>query len=122
MGDRPGGGHGGRSLRTFRYSKQHPQGVIFDTDPGMPDPHLPAHWRSLGWVEHASEVNITQEQMIEAVVKAELAKQSSDRPALEKELEKKTGEKASSLISDEAATRAYNAPSPRRKSWQRDKT
>lgn len=86
-------------------------GRIFDTEPGMPDPELPKHWKSLGWVEHQGELQVTTEQVVEAAVKQELAKQSKDRVELEREYEKKTGEKASSLISDKAMVSAYNAPS-----------
>ena len=102
-------------MRTFRYAKEFPDGRIFDTEHGMPDPHLPSDWKSRGWVEHFGELKLTTEQIVEASVRQELAKQSSDRVALEKEYEKKTGEKASSLISDEAMVRAYNAPAQNKK-------
>lgn len=95
-------------------------GRIFDTEPGMPDPHLPSNWKSLGWVEHQGELKVTTEDVVEAAVKEELAKQSSNRIGLEKEYEKKTGEKASSLISDKALERAYDAP-VRRKPWPQHK-
>lgn len=107
-------------MRTFRYSRQHPEGVIFDTEPNMKDPHLPSNWKALGWVEHRSELQMTTDQVVEAAVKQELSKQSKDRPELELEYEKKTGEKANSLISDEAMERVYDAPI-RRKPWQRHK-
>ena len=117
---RPSSARGG-SIRTFRYSREHPEGVIFDTEPHMKDPHLPSNWKSAGWVEHRSDLQMTADQVIEAAVKNELAKQSKDRVELEREVEKKTGEKASSLISDEAMERTYDAP-VRRRGWQRHKT
>ena len=77
-------------MRTWLYHKEHPNGVIFDTEPNRPDPLIPAGWKMLGWVEHQSEIHMTQDQFIEAVVKQELARQKKDRK-LEKEFEKKTG-------------------------------
>lgn len=76
----------------------------------MKDPQLPTNWKAMGWVEHRSELQMTTDQIVEAAVKQELAQQSKDRPQLEREYEKKHGEKASSLISDAAIERGYNAP------------
>ena len=67
-------------------------GVIFDTEPGRPDPLIPAGWKSLGWTENRSEVQLTRDELIAAVVKEELAKQANDKGRLEAEYERKTGD------------------------------
>lgn len=78
-------------MRTFRFSKQCPEGKIFDTDPGNPDPYPPPT-ESQGWFDNPGRLRMTTDEVIEAAVKAELAKQNSDREKLEKEFEHKTGE------------------------------
>lgn len=73
-------------MKTFRYSKQAPMGVIFDTDgPDFPPSELN------GWFDSPDKIHITQEQLIDAVVKAELAKQPAERTELEAEFKDKTG-------------------------------
>ena len=77
--------------RVFLYHRKHPQGVIFDTLPGQPDPLIPDGWKALGW----SDVPVggyTTDELIEAVVKEELAKQPKDRDRLEREYTDKTGD------------------------------
>ncbi len=74
-------------MRTFRYSKSCPEGQIFDTE-GREAPFPPSELN--GWFDSPAKLHITQDQLIDAVVRAELAKQSSDRPAAERELVKKT--------------------------------
>ena len=74
-------------MRTFRYHREHPEGVIFDTE-GIDAPRPPSELN--GWFDCRSKIHITQDQLIDAVVRAELAKQSSDRPLAERELVKKT--------------------------------
>ena len=90
-------------MRTFRYSRQCPEGQIFDTE-GREAPYPPSELN--GWFDSPAKLHITQDQLIDAVVRQELAKQSSDRPAAERELAKKTrmeggGDKrASALVPD----------------------
>lgn len=67
-------------------------GVIFDTEPNRPDPLIPAGWQSLGWTENRAEVQMTRDELIEAVVREELAKQNADRDRLEREYTDKTGD------------------------------
>ena len=74
-------------MLTFRYSKTCPEGRLFDTE-GIQAERPPS--RLNGWFECRSEIHLTQDQLIDAVVRQELAKQSSDRPAAERELVKKT--------------------------------
>lgn len=97
-------------MRTWRYHRDFPEGRIFDTEPGKPDPLVPH--KSLGWVENRGDLQMTTDQVVEAAVKQELAKQDSNRIGLEKEFKKMTGEQPSSLISDKAMTRAYNETPP----------
>ena len=75
-------------MRTFRYSKEHPEGMIFDTE-GREAPYPPSELN--GWFDCRSKVHVTQDQLIDAIVRRELAKQGSDRVELESEFTKKTG-------------------------------
>ena len=78
-------------MRTFRYHRDFPEGKIFDTT-GQTAPVPPSELN--GWFDTPAKLHITQDQLIETLVKRELAKQSSDRPEIEKEFERKTGKKA----------------------------
>jgi hypothetical protein len=78
--------------RIFLYRRDHPLGVIFDTEGGRPDPKIPDGWKSLGWTENRGEVQLTRDELIEAVVREELAKQPKDRDRLEAEYRDKTGD------------------------------
>lgn len=78
-------------MLTFRYSKQFPEGKIFDTE-GIQHPRPPSELN--GWFDCRSKIRVTQDELIEAIVKRELANQSSDRPLIEKELKKKNGKTA----------------------------
>ena len=80
-------------MRTFLYSRKHPAGVIFSddgSDPGVP--RIPDGWRALGWTENRAEVQRTQDEMMEAVVREEYARRSKDRDRLEAEYTDKTGD------------------------------
>lgn len=85
-------------MRTYRYSKEHPEGVIFDTT-GRTAPVPPSELN--GWFDTPAKLHITQDQLIEAVVKRELGKQDRDRSQLEKEYKEKTGRRPHSLAKDE---------------------
>ena len=78
--------------RIFLYRKDFPEGVIFDTEPNRPDPLIPAGWKALGWTEDRGDLKMTQDELIEALVKRELSKQPADRSKLEAEFTKKTGD------------------------------
>lgn len=93
-------------MRRFLYHRRHPMGVIFSTDGSDPEPRIPDGWKSLGWTENRGEVQLTTDELIEAVVKEELGKQNTDdRNRLEAEYRDKTGDrphfaaKESTLIS-----------------------
>lgn len=78
--------------RVFLYRRDHPMGVIFDTEPNQPDPLIPHGWKSLGWKDSPGDLKMTTDQLIESVVKEELAKQPPDRGRLETEFTDKTGD------------------------------
>jgi hypothetical protein len=90
-------------MRTFRYHREVPEGKIFDTEPNMPDPQLPSNWESLGWKTDPGQLQMTQEDVVEAAVKAELARQDSDRPKMEREILKRTGMRVPATMSDKSA-------------------
>ena len=85
-------------MRTFRYHKDCPEGKIFDTEPGMPDPLVPP--KGTGWVEHRSELQMTKDEVVAAAVKQELARQSTERDELEAEHKKKFGYEPRAVESD----------------------
>ena len=85
-------------MLTFRYSKECPEGRIFDTE-GRVHPRPPSELN--GWFDCRSKIHITKDQLIDAVVRAELAKQPSDRVALEAEFENKTGDKPHVMAKEE---------------------
>lgn len=99
-------------MLTWRYSKSHPEGKLFDTE-GRQHPYPPPELN--GWFDCRSKINITQDELIEAVVKLELAKQDSKRPELEREVLKKHGERISTIIPDKSAVKALDAPVVKRK-------
>lgn len=68
-------------------------GVIFSTDGSDPGhERLPDGWYALGWRD-APVGGMTTDELIAAVVKEELAKQSPDRDRLEAEYTDKTGDR-----------------------------
>ena len=81
--------------RIFLYHRKHPMGVIFDTLPGQKDPQIPDGFKALGWTEDRADVQMTRDELIDAVVREELARQAkenSSRDALEAEYRDKTGD------------------------------
>ncbi len=81
--------------RVFLYHRKHPSGVIFSTDGSDPEPRIPEGWKSLGWSD-TPVGGYTQDELIEALVKEEYARQakeSPDRDRLEAEYVDKTGDK-----------------------------
>lgn len=80
-------------MRTFRYRRDHPMGVIFSDDGSDPGhERLPDGWRALGWSD-APVGGMTTDELIEAVVREELAKQPADKARLEAEYIDKTGDR-----------------------------
>lgn len=98
-------------MRTFRYSLQCPQGMIFDTEKGMPDPLVPPD--GTGWYDHP--IGVTQDQLIEAVVKQELARQSSERHKLDKEHVKKFGFEPRAVEPDKHVEKALDDPKQKKR-------
>lgn len=94
-------------MRTFMYSKEFPEGKIFDTE-GREAPYPPTELQ--GWFDCRSKIHVTQDQLIDAIVRRELSKQSSDRIEMEHEFEKKTGAKPSSMAKDETLVRVLDEP------------
>lgn len=85
-------------MLTWRYNKEYPEGKLFDTE-GIQHPRPPSELN--GWFDCRSKIRVTQDELIDAVVRRELAKQSSDRPLIEKELKKKSGKIAHYGAKDE---------------------
>jgi len=80
-------------MRTFRYRRDHPTGVIFSSDGSDPGhERLPDGWYALGWRDNPGELKMTTDEVIEAAVRAELARQPKDKDRLEREYEDKTGD------------------------------
>lgn len=74
-------------MRTWRYSKEFPLGKIFDTT-GETAPKPPER----GWVEDRAMLDLSTDQIVEAAVRAELARQGPDRDKLDDEHRKKFGQ------------------------------
>ncbi len=97
--------------RTFRYSRECPEGRIFDTE-GKVAPIPPSELS--GWFDTPTKVHITQDELIEQVVKAELAKQSSDRAEIEKEYKKATGDTPHFAAKDDTLVKTLDDPKARK--------
>lgn len=96
---------------TFRYHKDFPQGKKFDTE-GKQFPPVPSELN--GWFDTPAKLHITQDEMIAAVVKQELASQSSDRAEIDREYTKKTGDVAHFAAKDETLVKVLDAPLAKR--------
>lgn len=90
------------------YHKLHPLGRVFDTERDMPDPPVPP--KSEGWVDSPAKLQLTTDQVVEAAVKEELEKQSSDRPLIDKEHKKKYGYEPRAVEGDERVVKALDQP------------
>lgn len=99
-------------MRTFRYHRDYPEGVIFDTE-GREAPLPPPEIN--GWFDCRSKIHMTQDQLIEAVVKRELAKQGSDRVELESEFTKKTGAVPHALAQERTLIKVLDEPLARKR-------
>lgn len=76
-------------MLTWMYSKQFPEGKLFDTE-GRQHPRPPSELE--GWFDCRSKIHVTQDQLIDAIVRRELAAQPADRMKLEAEYRDKTGD------------------------------
>lgn len=85
-------------MKTYRYSKEFPDGKVFDTT-GQTAPLPPSELN--GWFDTPAKLHITQDQLIDALVRKELATQTRDRGQLEREYKEKTGRRPHSLAKDE---------------------
>ena len=95
-------------MRTMLYHREYPMGKVFDSEPNRPDPHIST--AAFGSVDSPAKIHMTQDQLIEAVVKQELAKQSSDRVLIDREYEKKTGDVAHFAAKDETLVKTLDTP------------
>ena len=96
---------------TFRFSKEFPEGQKFDTE-GREFPYPPSELN--GWFDCRSKVHVTQDQLIDAIVRRELGKQGSDRVELEAEFTKKTGAIPHALATEKTLTKVLDEPLARR--------
>ena len=85
-------------MLTFRYHKDHPEGKIFDTE-GRQHPLVPSEPN--GWFDTPDKLHITQDQLIETIVRRELAAQDTHRAELEGEVKKKAGKRVHFASKDE---------------------
>lgn len=98
--------------RTMLYHREFPLGRVFDTETNKPDPHVSK--APFGSVDSPDKVAMTQDELIEQVVKAELAKQSSDRSLIEKEYEKATGDTPHFAAKDTTLVNTLDDPKARK--------
>jgi hypothetical protein len=100
--------------RTVIYhAKLFPLGRVYDTETNKPDPHIStAPW---GWVDSPAKLAITEDEMIEVMVKKELASKIPERNELEKEYEKKTGDTPHFAAKDETLVKVLDTPNVKRK-------
>ena len=80
-------------MKSWYYHKEFPDGKLFD------DSNPPSQLN--GWFDTPAKLHITQDQLIEALVRKELATQTRDRGQLEREYKEKTGRRPHSLAKDE---------------------
>lgn len=99
-------------MLTFRFSKEYPEGKLFDTE-GREHPYPPSELN--GWFDCRSKIHVTQDQLIDAVVRRTLAEQPSDRIELEREFTKKTGATASATSSEKTLVKVLDEPLAKRR-------
>lgn len=99
--------------RTMLYHrKDFPLGKVFDTETNKPDPHIST--APFGCVDSPSKLHMTQDDLIDSIVRKELASQSADRAELEGEFTKKTGDVAHFAAKDETLVKVLDAPLAKR--------
>lgn len=94
-------------MLTWRYSKEYPEGKLFDTE-GREHPFPPPEVN--GWFDCRSKIHTTRDELIEAVVRRELANQGSDRIELEAEFTKKTGAVPHALSQEKTLIKVLDSP------------
>lgn len=96
--------------RTMLYhAKEFPMGKVFDTETNRPDPHIST--APFGSVDSPAKLHITEGELIDAIVRKELASKIPERAELEKEFEKKTGgETPHFAAKDETLVKTLDAP------------
>ena len=111
-------------MRTFMFSKKAPQGALFNTDPGHPEPHpCPKHGQTVDgviWYDSPSYLTMSTDDVVEAVVKQELAKQSAERPEMDAEHRKKYGYEPAQMTPDSKVEEILDEPQskPKRKTMR----
>lgn len=101
-------------MRTMLYHKtEFPMGKVFDTETNKEDPHIStAPW---GCVDSPAKFSMTQDELIEQVVRKELASHGSDRNELEKEYEKATGDAPHFAAKEATLVNTLDDPKARKK-------
>ena len=94
-------------MRTFRFSKEFPEGKVFDTT-GETAPRPPSELS--GWFDCRSKIQVTQDQLIDAIVRRELSTQDTHRIELEREFTKKTGATPSATSQDKTLIKVLDEP------------
>lgn len=91
-----------------------PMGKVFDTETNKQDPHIST--APFGSVDSPDKLHITQDQLIDSIVKLELAKHTPERRELEGEFAKKTGEtEVHFAAKDETLVKVLDTPAVKRK-------
>lgn len=100
--------------RTMLYHrKEFPMGRVFDTEPNKADPHVST--APFGCVDSPAKLHMTQDDVIDAIVRKELASQSAERTELEGEFTAKTGDVAHFAAKDETLVKVLDTPGVKRK-------
>lgn len=99
--------------RTMLYHrKEFPLGKVFDTETNKPDPHIST--APFGCVDTPAKLYMTQDDLIDSVVRKELANQSKERAELEGEFTKKTGDVAHFAAKDDTLVKVLDTPGVKR--------
>ena len=94
--------------KLFMYHREFPFGRVFDTE-GISAPKPPAGG---GWTENRGELNLTEDEIVKAVVKETLKQQGYDRPLLDREHRKKFGEDPHGLATNKEVENVMSNRTP----------
>lgn len=94
-------------MLSWFYHRDFPEGKVFDTE-GREAPYPPGELA--GWFDCRSKIHTTQDELIDRLVRRELSKQSSDRIEMEREFERKTGDKPPTMAKDETLVKVLDEP------------
>ena len=102
-------------MKTFMYSKKFPDGKLFDTlGDGEPLPTKQGQiMDGVAWYDSPYYLKMTTDQVVEAAVMQELAKQGSDRDLLDKEHQKLYGFEPRAVESDKRVEKSLDEPKKR---------